>query len=71
MISRKYPSTASTNVIVVVAGENGMLVKEIPVQSLGNHSYLLVSQETHQAAVIDPARDVDRYINEANLRKLC
>ena len=44
-----------------------MLVKEIPVQSLGNHSYLLVSQETHQAAVIDPARDVDRYINEANL----
>ena len=42
-----------------------MLIKEIPVESLSNHSYLVVSQEAGVAAVIDPARDVDRYIREA------
>ena len=42
-----------------------MLIKEIEVESLSNHSYLLVSQEAGLAAVIDPARDVDRYIQEA------
>ena len=42
-----------------------MLIKEVPIESLGNHSYLLVSREAGVAAVIDPARDVDRYITEA------
>ena len=42
-----------------------MLVKDIPVENLSNHSYILVSQEAGLAAVIDPARDVDMYIQEA------
>ncbi|MCH7706222.1 MAG: MBL fold metallo-hydrolase [Chloroflexi bacterium] len=42
-----------------------MLVKNIPIENLSNQSYLLVSQEAGLAAVIDPARDVDMYIQEA------
>ena len=42
-----------------------MLIQHIPVDSLSNHSYLLASLEKGVAAVIDPARDVDVYIKEA------
>ena len=34
-----------------------MLIKEIEVESLSNHSYLLVSQEAGLAAVIDPGTE--------------
>jgi hydroxyacylglutathione hydrolase len=42
-----------------------MLIKDIPVKNLSNHSYILASQDTGLAAVIDPARDVDMYTQEA------
>jgi hydroxyacylglutathione hydrolase len=42
-----------------------MLVKLIRIEGLGNSSYLLVSQEARVCAVIDPARDVDLYLREA------
>lgn len=42
-----------------------MFVKQIRVESLGNSSYLVGSQEAKVCAVIDPLRDVDLYTREA------
>ena len=42
-----------------------MIVKQIQVESLGNSLYLVGSQETGECAVVDPVRDVDMYIREA------
>ena len=42
-----------------------MFVKQIHIESLGNSSYLVGSQEAKVCAVVDPARDVDLYIREA------
>ena len=42
-----------------------MLVKQLRIESLGNSSYLLASQEEGTCAVVDPARDVDIYLKEA------
>ena len=45
-----------------------MFVKQIHIDSLGNSSYLVGSQDAKVCAVIDPLRDVDMYINEAEAR---
>ena len=42
-----------------------MFVKQIHVNSLGNSSYLVGSQETKVASVVYPIRDVDMYTSEA------
>ncbi len=42
-----------------------MFVKPFVDEGLGNSSYLVASEETGQAIVIDPQRDVDRYIRVA------
>ena len=42
-----------------------MLVKPFVDEGLGNSSYLIASEETGQAAVLDPERDVDRYLQSA------
>jgi hydroxyacylglutathione hydrolase len=42
-----------------------MLVKQFVDVGLGNSSYLIASEETGQAAVLDPERDVDRYLQTA------
>ena len=42
-----------------------MFVKQIHVDSLGNSSYLVGSQEAGVCAVVDPLRDVDLYTREA------
>jgi hydroxyacylglutathione hydrolase len=42
-----------------------MLVKQFVDEGLGNSSYLIASKETGQAAVLDPERDVDRYLQMA------
>ena len=42
-----------------------MFVKQIKIESLGNSSYLVGSQEAKACAVVDPVRDVDLYIREA------
>lgn len=42
-----------------------MLVKQFVDENLGNSSYLVASEETGQAAVIDPQRDVERYVQIA------
>ncbi len=39
-----------------------MLVKQFVDEALGNSSYLIASEETGLAAVLDPQRDIDRYI---------
>lgn len=38
-----------------------MYVKQFVDTGLGNSSYLIGSEETGRAAVIDPQRDIDRY----------
>ena len=43
-----------------------MFVKQIQIESLGNSSYLVGSEEAKVCAVIDPVRDVDLYIREAD-----
>ena len=43
-----------------------MFVKQIRIESLGNSSYLVGSQEAKVAAVVDPLRDVDMYTREAD-----
>jgi hydroxyacylglutathione hydrolase len=43
-----------------------MLVKQFVDEGLGNSSYLIASEETGQAAVLDPQRDVDRYLQIAD-----
>ncbi|HLF25260.1 MAG TPA: rhodanese-like domain-containing protein [Anaerolineae bacterium] len=42
-----------------------MLIKPFVDEKLGNSSYLLGSEETGLAAVIDPQRDVDKYVQTA------
>jgi hydroxyacylglutathione hydrolase len=42
-----------------------MLVKQFVDEDLGNSSYLVASELTGRAAVIDPQRDVDRYMQTA------
>jgi hydroxyacylglutathione hydrolase len=42
-----------------------MLVKQFVDEGLGNSSYLIASEETGQAAILDPERDVDRYLQIA------
>ena len=42
-----------------------MLIREFVDEGLGNMSNLVASEETGQAAVIDPERDVDRYVQVA------
>ena len=42
-----------------------MLVKPFVDEHLGNSSYLVASEVTGRAAVIDPQRDVDRYLQAA------
>jgi hydroxyacylglutathione hydrolase len=42
-----------------------MLVKQFVDEGLGNSSYLLASEETGLAAVLDPQRDIDRYLQVA------
>src|SRR5579859_5703952 len=42
-----------------------MLIREFVDEGLGNTSYLVASEETSLAAVIDPERDVDRYLQIA------
>lgn len=39
-----------------------MFVKQFVDEGLGNSSYLIASEETGLAAVVDPQRDVDRYL---------
>jgi hydroxyacylglutathione hydrolase len=39
-----------------------MFVKQFVDEGLGNSSYLIVSEETGLGAVLDPQRDVDRYL---------
>jgi len=43
-----------------------MLVKQFVDEGLGNSSYLIASEETGQAAVVDAERDVDRYLQVAD-----
>ena len=43
-----------------------LFVKQFVDEGLGNSSYLIASKETGVAAVIDPQRDVDKYLNVAN-----
>ena len=42
-----------------------MFVKQFVDEGLGNSSYLIASEETGLAAVLDPQRDVDRYLQAA------
>ena len=42
-----------------------MFVKQIGIESLGNSSYLVGSEDAKVCAVVDPARDVDMYMDEA------
>lgn len=42
-----------------------MLVKQFVDEGLGNSSYLVASEETGRALLIDPERDVDRYAQAA------
>ena len=42
-----------------------MLVKQIRVESLGNSSYIVGSEEEKTCAIVDPVRDIDIYIREA------
>ena len=42
-----------------------MFCKQIRLESLGNSSFLVGSQEAKVCAIVDPARDVDLYIREA------
>lgn len=43
-----------------------MLVKPFVDEGLGNTSYLIASEETGLAAVLDPQRDIDRYLQVAD-----
>ncbi len=42
-----------------------MFVKQIRIESVGNSSYLVGSEETKECVVVDPVRDVDLYMAEA------
>lgn len=45
---------------------NGLYVKQYVDENLGNSSYLVASEETGDAAVIDPQRDVEKYVQTAD-----
>jgi hydroxyacylglutathione hydrolase len=42
-----------------------MRIRHFVDQGLGNSAYLLISETDHSAALIDPLRDVDQYVNVA------
>jgi len=42
-----------------------MLIEQLFVEGIGHYSYVVGSDETDQAAVIDPDRDIDRYLQVA------
>ena len=42
-----------------------MFVKQIRVESLGNSSYIVGSEEEGTCAIVDPVRDIDIYVREA------
>jgi hydroxyacylglutathione hydrolase len=42
-----------------------MVIKQFVDEGLGNSSYLVASEETGRAVLIDPQRDVDRYVQVA------
>jgi hydroxyacylglutathione hydrolase len=42
-----------------------LIVKQFVDEGLGNSSYLIASEETGIAAVIDPQRDIDKYVQTA------
>jgi len=44
----------------------GLYVKQFVDENLGNSSYLIASESTAEAAVIDPQRDVEKYIQSAD-----
>lgn len=44
----------------------GLYVKQFVDENLGNSSYLIASEETGDAAVIDPQRDVEKYLQTAD-----
>ena len=45
-----------------------MFIELVRIESLSNNSYVVGSEESGICAVIDPARDVDRYIDIAAQR---
>lgn len=45
-----------------------MFIREFHIDSLGNLSYLIGSEEARVCAVVDPVRDVDIYVAEAEKR---
>ncbi|HXV78797.1 MAG TPA: MBL fold metallo-hydrolase [Candidatus Binatia bacterium] len=47
-----------------------MILKQFYLESLGHASYLVGSEETGQALILDPRRDVDIYFAEARQREL-
>ncbi len=42
-----------------------MIVKQIQIESLGNSSYIVGSEDAKVCAIVDPVRDIDMYIREA------
>ena len=46
-------------------GMKSLFVKQFVDESLGNSSYLIASEETGAAAIIDPQRDIDKYVKTA------
>ena len=47
-----------------------MFVKQIQIESLGNSTYIVGDEDAGVCAVIDPVRDVDIYIDEAESQGL-
>ncbi|HVC32182.1 MAG TPA: MBL fold metallo-hydrolase [Chloroflexota bacterium] len=45
-----------------------MYLKQFFVEGLGHASYLIGSDQTQEAAVVDPGRDIETYVAEAQLR---
>ena len=45
-----------------------MFVKQIQIESLGNSTYVVGSEDAKVCAIVDPVRDVDIYIQEAEAR---
>jgi hydroxyacylglutathione hydrolase len=59
--------------MTTVVDTGSALVEQWVASELGNSSYLVVDRDTGDAAVIDPLRDVDRYLDAAGARgwRLC
>src|SRR5713226_2247325 len=53
------------DVRVVLKETCAMLIRDFVDEGLGNTSYMLASEITGEAAIIDPERDVDRYLQAA------